>query len=256
MLNIIKFGGSIVNPDGRYDDRVISQFIQLVKKSKDQFIFVVGGGKLCRFVQDSSRPFLNAAWNNDETAVRRANDWLGISVTKINSEYVLQRFQKVLGEQVYPETILDPIRRVKEDKKNGKTAKAKHRVFFTGGWKPGCSTDKDMMLLAKTFRAEKVFKISDFEIVKKIKPLELAKLSGDEKVRALKAAPDVPQMNWKELVELVGNKWIPGLNTPFDPEAAALGYQMRKRLIMYIGRKEEFPKMLTGKKFRGTVVRG
>ncbi|MEK6845916.1 MAG: hypothetical protein AABY26_04100, partial [Nanoarchaeota archaeon] len=152
-----------------------------------------------------------------------------------------------LGKVVCPEQILDPTR---------KETAGNYRVFFTGGWKPGCSTDMDMMLLAKTFRAEKVFKISDFEIVKKIKPLELAKLSGEEKMRALKAAPEIQKMSWKEMVDLVGKKWIPGLNTPFDPEAAALGYQMRKRLTMYIGRKEEFPKMLVGKKFRGTVVRG
>ncbi len=244
-MNIVKFGGSIVNPDGKYAHKVINQFIQLVKESHDQFIFVVGGGKLCRRVQKASKPFLNEALN-DVQAVQRANDWLGISITKINAEYVLAQFQKKLGKAVYPKLILDPTKKINSNCK----------VFFTGGWVPGCSTDKDMMLLAKAFSASKVFKISDFEIVKRIKPLELAQALPEKKAEILAHAEEIKQMTWKELVNLVGTKWVPGLSTPFDPEATALGYALRKKLTVYIGRKEQFPKMVRGEKFRGTVVRG
>jgi uridylate kinase len=249
MINIVKFGGSIVNPNGKYDNVVINHFIQLVKekitKAQDKFIFVVGGGKLCRKIQEASKPFLQEALNEPE-AVQRANDWLGISTTKINAEYVLKQFQKKLGKTVEPQLILDPTRKVKSNCK----------VFFTSGWVPGCSTDKDMMLLAKTFNASKVFKISDFEIVKKIKPLELAKALPEKKAEILAYAPEIKQMTWKELVNLVGTTWVPGLSTPFDPEAAALGYTLRKKLTVYIGRKEQFPKMVRGERFRGTVVKG
>ncbi|MBI4980940.1 hypothetical protein HZC30_05290 [Candidatus Woesearchaeota archaeon] len=244
-MNIVKFGGSIVNPDGKYDNLVINQFIQLVEESNDKFIFVVGGGKLCRRVQEASKPFLQEALNETE-AVQRANDWLGISITKINAEYVLKQFQKKLGKAVYPQLILDPTKKLNSNCK----------VFFTGGWVPGCSTDKDMMLLAKAFHASKVFKLSDFEIVKKIKPLELAKALPEKKEEILAHAQELKQMMWKELVTLVGTKWVPGLSTPFDPEAAALGYTLRKKLTVYIGRKEQFPKMVRGEKFRGTVVKG
>ena len=244
-MNIIKFGGSIVNPDGKYDNKVISEFIELVRSSNDSFIFVVGGGKICRKVQDAAKPFLIEALNDDKE-VGRANDWLGSAVTWINGEYVIKKFKESLGEEVHPELIDNPTKKIK----------SKARIFFTGAWKPGCSTDKDMMLLAKTFKAEKVFKISDFEIVKNIRPLDLAKLSGEEKLNALKEAKEISEMSWKELVRLVGKEWNPGLSTPFDPQAAALGYKLRKRLTVYIGRKEQIPKMLRGEEFRGTVVRG
>ncbi len=205
---------------------------------------------MCRRVQEASKPFLQEAFNDkgkiDPQAVQRANDWLGISITKINAEYVLTQFQKKLGKAVYPQLILDPT------KKLNSTCK----VFFTGGWVPGCSTDKDMMLLAKAFHANKVFKLSDFEIVKKIKPLELAKALPEKKAEILAHAPELKQMTWKELVNLIGTKWVPGLSTPFDPEAAALGYTLRKKLTVYIGRKEQFPKMVRGERFRGTVVKG
>ena len=87
-MNIIKFGGSIVNPDGKYDNKVISEFIELVRSSNDSFIFVVGGGKICRKVQDAAKPFLIEALNEDKE-VGRANDWVGIATTNINGEYDL-----------------------------------------------------------------------------------------------------------------------------------------------------------------------
>lgn len=244
-MNIIKFGGSIVNPDGKYNNSVIDDFIGLVKRHHaESFIFVVGGGKICRFVQSSAKTHLEDALKDPEL-LARANDRLGIATTLINADYVLRRFYDQLGSEVYPEVILDPTHKVKGD----------GRVYFTGGWKPGCSTDKDMMLLAKTYHAERVFKISDFEIVKRISPLELSRYSGEDKLRALEKAEDIKEMTWKELTTLVGKEWKPGLNTPFDPEAARLGYRLRKNLIVYIGRYSELPKMLAGEEFRGTVVR-
>ena len=243
-MNIIKFGGSIVNPDGKYDDKVINEFIELVRDSKDKFIFVVGGGKLCRKIQGVAKKFLKEALK-DEKQVEYANDWLGIATTKINAGYVLQRFKEKLGEEVFPEVIIDPTHKITTE----------CRVLFAGGWKPGCSTDKDMMLLAETFKAKKVIKISDFEVVKKIKPQEFAKLSDKEKKIALMGAEDISKITWDELQDLVGKEWIPGLNTPFDPRAAEIGVQL-KDLTLYIGRKEQLEKMLSEEEFRGTVVNG
>ena len=98
-MNIIKFGGSIVNPDGKYDEKVIGEFIKLVKNSKDKFIFVVGGGKLCRKIQWVAKKFLKEALK-DEKQVEYANDWLGIATTKINAHYVLKKFEEKFGDEV------------------------------------------------------------------------------------------------------------------------------------------------------------
>ncbi|PIN76338.1 hypothetical protein COV17_02855 [Candidatus Woesearchaeota archaeon CG10_big_fil_rev_8_21_14_0_10_36_11] len=244
-MNIVKLGGSIVNPDGKYNDIAIQEFIDLAKNSKDKFIFIVGGGKLCRFVQDVSTPFFNEALQN-EKSVQRANDWVGIATTNINAEYVLNKFKETFGDEVYPQLLLDPTQKVD----------TKRRLFFTGGWKPGSSTDKDMMLLAETFNATNVFKISDFKIVKDIKPTEFAKVPAEEKDKVLSEANDIHGMTWNDLHSLVGAEWIPGLSTPFDPKAVQIGLKMKSTLTLYMGRKEEFPKMLTGKKFVGTIVKG
>lgn len=243
-MNIIKLGGSILNPDGKYNQKVIPEFISLVKNSKEKFIFVVGGGKLCRLIQSASQPFLTNALKEEKT-VSLANDEIGLAVTKINARYLLKKFQQKLTSQVYPEIILNPTQKIKSNA----------RVFFAGGWKPGCSTDKDMMLLAEAFQAKNIFKITDFPFVKKVKPLSLLNKSKEEKEKVLNKAENITAMSWKELQDLVGTQWVPGLNTPFDPEAAKIGLRLRKQLVLYIGKKEEFFSWIKSKKFKGTVVR-
>ncbi len=243
-MNIIKFGGSILNPDGKYDQKVIQEFIDLVKNSKEKFIFVVGGGKLCRLIQSASQPFLTEALKEDKK-ISLANDELGIAITKINAGYLLEKFQQKLKNQVHPEIIINPTQKIKSGA----------RIFFAGGWKPGCSTDKDMMLLAETFQAKNIFKISDFPCVKKVKPLSLLNKSKEEKEKILSKAESITSMTWKELQDLVGTKWVPGLNTPFDPEAAKIWLRLRKQLTLYIGKKDEFFSWIKSRKFRGTVVK-
>jgi uridylate kinase len=237
-MNIVKFGGSIVNPNGKYDDQVIQEFMKIAQKSGEGFVFVVGGGKICRLIQGAAKKYLEAAQGD----VKLGRDEIGIAVTKINAHYVLGKFLK-LGKQVYNEIIIDPTEKPETDCK----------IFIASGWRPGASTDLDMMLLAKSFKATKVFKISDFEIVKDVKPQKLAKLSDEEAKKELLQASEISTMRWDELKSLVGKEWVPGLHTPFDPAAAQMG---KPEVSLFIGRKEEFPKMLAGTEFRGTVVKG
>jgi len=244
-MNIVKLGGSIINPDGRYDHKFMAKLMDIVKGSGEHFIFVVGGGKLCRKVQAAAKPFLEEALTANER-ISYANDWLGIAVTKINAGYILEEFKEQLSSEVYPEIIIDPTKKIKSSA----------RIYFAGGWKPGCSTDKDMVLLAETYGAKKMVKVTDVEYVKKINPVRFSRLSELEKKKAWAEAKDIQEMSWKQLIDLTGTEWKPGLNTPFDPQAAELGYQLRKQVRLLLGRKEELRKMLTGERFKGTMVKG
>ena len=241
-MNIVKLGGSIINPNGKYDNEVIDEFISVVKNSKEGFIFVVGGGRICRLMVDSCELFIKKALVKDEW-IKEARDSVGIASTKINARYVMRRFREELGEDVHDEIILDPTIKV--------TSKA--RIFFASGWKPGHSTDNDMMMLAKAYKAKKVFKITNISYVKRISPTEVAKLSEREKKKALEKAEDIKQISWQELNELVGDSWDAGLNTPFDPTAAKLGATLKIELC--IGTKKFFLDTIKGKKFIGTVVK-
>ena len=244
-MNIVKFGGSIVNPDGRFDDTIIQEFITLVRNSREKFIFVVGGGKICRLMQDACQPFFEAALESDEH-IDGARDAVGIASTKINARYVLRKFVKEFGNSVYPEIILDPTQPVS----------TRFKVYIAAGWKPAMSTDADMMLLAQTFEGTRVFKISDFAYVKNVKPTDIAKMSEEEQKKTLALADDIETMKWGQLKELVGDEWIAGLNTPFDPEAVRVGMKLRRQVTLYIGEKDEFMRFLKTGEFHGTVVSG
>ncbi len=246
-MNIIKLGGSIINPNGKYDDNFINKLIQLVGKSKEKFIFIVGGGKLCRNIQHKSKTILKKALL-DSDKVNYANDWLGIAVTHINAHYVLEKFKMKLGKNVYPELLMDPTAKVKSSS----------RIFFAGGWKPGHSTDTDMMILAKTFEVGKAFKISDIKYVKDINPIKFSKLSKKKKRKTFQNAEIIETMTWPQLKALVGTKWIPGLNTPFDEEAVKIGLKSEKKekkITLHIGNKEALTNLLNHKRFKSTIIK-
>lgn len=241
---IVKLGGSLVNPDGKYDTKQIQQLITVVSKHTEKFLFIIGGGKICRLAQDVAEPYFHTAlpeeqWNN-------ARDEIGIAVTKINALYILRAFAQQLGNEVHPDVLIDPTQKVV----------SKSRIFFAAGWKPGHSTDKDMMLLARTFRATKVYKISNFPFVKKMSPSVYAKAPEQQKKKLLETAENITQITWEELQRLVGKEWVGGMNTPFDPSAAKIGVELAGTLVAYIGGLEQFFSSLAGKKFVGTVVKG
>ncbi len=240
-MNIVKLGGSIVNPDGKYDLKTINTFISLVEKSSEQFVFVVGGGKICRHIQDAGQPFVEAALPKED--VNEARDFIGIAITKINAMFVLNEFAKKLGEDVHHELIYNPTEKVKS------TA----RIFFAGGWKPGYSTDGDLMLLAQSFNGKRVFKITSIQKVRRVSPMDVQNVSGEEKQRLLDEAEEISKMTWQELADLVGTEWVSGMNTPFDPTAIDLGKSLPDTTL-YIGTQEEFFNFIENGEYNGTIV--
>ena len=235
-MNIIKYGGSKVYPVDSYDNKFIQSLIDLVKKySTQEFMIIVGGGRLARIKQEQEP---------EADADRR--DWLGIEATWENAQYVIDYFIKNGVGGVCPEVIKDPTKKIEG-----------YKIYFAGGWKPGNSTDLVTMTLAKIYSAERVIKISDFEIVKDFSPLKVKDLSKADRDNILAEAKDLPQATWQKMIDLVGTKWIPGLNTPLDPLAARLGYEI-KTVSLYICRESELDKILSGNlgTFKGTIVSG
>ncbi len=240
-MNIIKLGGSLVNPDGKYDDKLLSKLVKAID-NKQEYLFVVGGGVICRQSQDATAKFFRKALPKSQ--LNHSRDEIGIAVTKINARYVLDKLKKKYGDIVFDEVLINP----------NLDYKSKARIYVAGGWRPGHSTDMDMMLFARKFKANHIYKISNFPYVKRFSPIEFAKSKNKNKL--LKEAEDIKQISWKDLQNLVGYEWVPGLNTPFDSSAVKIGVKMRKTLTAYIGPINEFFKSIKGKGFKGTVVQG
>lgn len=222
---ILSVGGSIIIPKTGFDIAFLKKFRSLILsevKKGEKFILVIGGGATCRDYQEALKKTSKVS-NIDL-------DWLGIHSTWFNAEFVKMLF---VG-YVYSEVIKNPTEKIKTNKS----------IIIAGGWKPGCSTDKDAVLLAENFGAREMLNLSNIDYV------------FDKDPNKYKNAKKIEEINWKEFRKnIVGYKWVPGKNVPFDPVAAGLAEKLGLKVGILKGTDlAEVKKALTGKKFKGTLV--
>lgn len=186
---ILSVGGSIIIPKTGFDISFLKRFRELILKEAQQgqkLILVIGGGATCRSYQDAARQVI--------TMTDADLDWLGIHTTIYNAQFVRMLFKGVAHDEI----VTNPTKKVKTQKK----------IIIAAGWKPGCSTDKDAVLLAKAYGAREVINLSNIDYV----------YDSDPKLNP--KAKRIGRISWKEFRKIVGNKWSPGANVPFDPIAA------------------------------------
>lgn len=222
---IISVGGSIVIPHTGFDISFLKKFRNLILsrvKKGEKFILVIGGGATCRNYQ-SALSKVNKVSNTEL-------DWLGIYTTWFNAEFVKLLF----GKFVYEEVIKNPTLKIKTNKP----------IIIAGGWKPGCSTDKDAVLMAKNFGAKELINLSNIEYV------------YDQDPKKFKDAKKIEKIAWPEFRKnVVGYKWVPGKNVPFDPMASGLAEKLKLKVSILNGTDlGEVEKAVGNKKFKGTVI--
>jgi uridylate kinase len=230
-VQVISLGGSVIAPD-----RVDVAFLRSFRKALLEFleadgerrvILVCGGGGPAREYQGAYRAVLSEGGRSE--AEKEALDWLGIAATKLNAELLRFLFLPHCPERV----VSDP------------TALAVFpgRVLVAAGWKPGCSTDYDAVLLAERFQADTVINLSNVPGV----------YSADPKVDP--QARPLEHLSWAELQALVGRTWVPGANVPFDPVATEHAARIGLRVVMAAGRNiENFKRILNGEPFEGSTI--
>ncbi len=221
---IISLGGSLVCP-GEIDTAFLSDFRKLILdyiERGNRVIIVCGGGAICRKYQKAAE---------EVTKVSHTNlDWVGIAATRINAELV----RAIFSEQAYKEVVVNPTRKVNTVKK----------IIIGCGWLPGCSSDKDAVLWARSFGAKRVINMSNIDYI------------YDKDPRKFKDAKQIKKISWNELLKITGTKWIPGKNVPFDPEAAKLAKKLGLEVVVLNGKNlKNFKNCLEGKKFAGSVIR-
>jgi uridylate kinase len=221
---ILSVGGSIVIPKAGFNIPFLKNFRAIVLnevKRGQKFILVVGGGATCRVYQK--------ALSEVVPGTSQDLDYLGIASTHFNAEFVRLLF----GSVAYSEIIKNPTKKIK-------TSKA---IIIAGGWKPGCSTDTDAVLLAKNFGADEIINLSNIDYV------------YDSDPHTNSRAKKFTQLSWKELRVIVGNTWNPGAHVPFDPLAAKLAQHLRLRVRFVLGTNlKQVRQVLQGKKHEGTLI--
>lgn len=220
---IISLGGSLVVPE-EIDVAFLKGFRNLilshVKKGR-RFIIIVGGGKVCRKYQKAASQITNLA--------REDLDWLGIHSTRLNAHLLRTIFRDV----AHPVIIKNPTERIQTNKP----------VIIAAGWKPGCSTDYDAVMLAKNFKVRAVLNLSDIDYV------------YDNDPDTHRDAKPIKRMSWKDFRKMFGSEWSPGLNAPFDPVASREAQKLGLRAVIVNGRNiSNLRRLLEEKEFIGTVI--
>ncbi len=220
---IISLGGSIIVPD-KIDFKFLKKFKELILKFINEgykFVIVTGGGKTCRNYQGAAR----------EVGVLNLEDldWIGIHASRLNAHLVRTIFRKESHSKINtnPE----------------ETEPFKESILVAAGWKPGWSTDYDAALLAKAYGAKRVINLSNIDYV------------YDKDPKKFKDAKPLKEVDWNTFINLMGTKWGPGSNLPFDPMASRLGKKLGLEVVVLKGTKlKNFKKYLKGEKFKGTVI--
>ena len=220
----ISLGGSLIVPE-EIDSTWIKEFKSFIEKyikKGYRFILISGGGKTARKYQNAAREI--AGLTGDDL------DWLGIHATRINAHLIRTIFRKL----AHPEVIKNPHDKIK----------FKEKILVAAGWKPGFSTDFDAVLLAEKFNVKKIINLSNIDYVYDKDP----KKHSDAKI--------IKDISWKDFRKIVGNKWDPGLNAPFDPIASKRAQELGIEVAIMNGKNiNNIEDYLDNKKFIGTIIK-
>ncbi len=249
VLHIISVGGSLIVPD-EIDVSFIKEFKDLILKrveKGDRFILVCGGGKICRKYQKALDDLSDLGDLGDLDGDNNEDkDWLGISVTRLNAEFIRLVFKDI----AYKNVVENPNFKIefdsngggKDGSRNGSSDEKK--VLVACGWKPGCSTDKNAVLLAENFKAKSIINLSNVDYV----------YSEDPKKNP--NAKKLKEISWSDFKKLVGDKWNPGLNMPFDPIASKEASNLGLKVAIINGKNlKSLNRFLDEKEFKGTLIR-
>ncbi len=220
----ISLGGSLIVPE-EIDISWIKEFKNFIEKyikKGYRFILISGGGKTARKYQNAAKEI--AGLTGDDL------DWLGIHATRINAHLIRTIFRRLS----HPEIIKNP----------NENIDFKEKILVAAGWKPGFSTDFDAVLLAKNFNVKKIINLSNIDYVYNKDP------------RKFKDAKIIKDISWIDFRKIVGSKWDPGLNAPFDPIASKEAEKLGLEVAIMNGKNiKNIEDYLENKEFIGTLIK-
>lgn len=225
---VISLGGSIIVPED-INVEFLKEFrefiVEQIKKDKSKrFVIICGGGGVNRMYNNALKEIMSPSMPSDETL-----DLLGISVTAMNAYFV----KLIFGALAYEKVVDNPTKKINTDK----------RIIIGCGWKPGCSTDNDAVLIACNFGADTIINLTDVDYVYTTDP------------RQFRDAQKIEKMSWKDARKIIGDKWTPKLRVPFDPSAAKLAEKNKLKVIIAKGTDlANLRNILEGKPFKGTTI--
>jgi uridylate kinase len=221
-------GGSLFFDDkGMPNTLFLSQLNSFVRAYVGQgmrFMLIAGGGAICRVYQRAANAVIEQMSDYDL-------DWLGIHATRLNG----QLLRTIFVDIAHPRMI---------ENYDHKLENWVESVVIGAGWKPGWSTDYCAVSLAKDNDAKLMINLSNIDTV------------YDSDPRINPQAQAITETNWDNIKKIVGDKWSPGMNTPFDPVATQLASQINLQVVVANGNNfDNLRELFSGGDFVGTVIR-
>lgn len=218
----------MIVPDGGIDTRFLTDFNKFIRKKVAlgcHFFIVTGGGATCRHYQQAASIICGKKMADIDL------DWLGVHSTRLNGHLLRTIFRDIAYQYLIKH--YDMI-----DKKA-----LDYKVVIGVGWQPGWSTDYDAVLLAQDYNLDLLINMSDTDYIYDKDPDK----SPDAK--------PLKKIKWDKIIKIMGKRWVPGQNVPFDPVAAQLAKKIGLRVINCDGRDlKNLDKIIAGKRFKGTVI--
>jgi len=227
---VISVGGSLIVPAGGINVKWLKEFRAFIlreTKNYAKIYLICGGGSIARNYIKAAKEIFPV--NHENKNWEQTRDWLGISATRLNARLI----KTIFGSLAYPELVLDPTAAIKTNKK----------IIIAGGYKPGWSTDYVAVLMARHNKADLVINLSNIDYVYEKDPREFPE------------AKRIEAINWPNFQKIVGTKWRPGLNAPFDPIASKEASKSKLKVIILNGENiKNLESCLDNKEFKGTVI--
>ena len=222
---VISLGGSLVIPNGGIDTPFLKDFNLFIRQKIARgwrFFIVVGGGATARHYIDSAREIVGQISDWDL-------DFLGIHTTQLNAHMIRTIFRDV----AHPRVIMNYQKKI---------VNLQEPLVIAAGWKPGCSTDYDAMLLVRDYGAKALINMSNIDSV------------FDKDPKKHPDAKPVKSISWKEYSGMNNGEWSPGFSSPFDPVATKLAMQLDCSVYVIGKDLENLGNLLDGKDFKGTII--
>ncbi len=225
---VMSIGGSLIVPDEGIDTKFLADlngFVrsELAKNKKRQFFLVAGGGRITRHYQKAAQSVMGHELTHEDL------DWLGIHSTRLNAQLLRTIFRDIAHPYILKH--YDIIRKPTEP------------VVIASGWKPGSSTDFDAVLICEDYNVKSIINLTNIDTV------------FDKDPKIYKDAKPIHRISWTDFRKIVGDKWTPGLNAPFDPIAAKRAHKLGAKVAVLSGHNfQNLQNYIDGKDFLGTVI--
>lgn len=224
---VLSLGGSLVVPNGGIDTQFLINFNAFIRdqisSKKRRFFITVGGGGTTRHYQKAANEVQTDHIDDVDL------DWLGLHATRLNAQLVRTIFRDIADQRVikHYEVIL------KIDKP----------IAIAAGWKPGWSTDYCAITLCQDYGITHAINLTNIDHV------------YDSDPRTNPQAKPLSDITWESYRKMVGDKWTPGMNAPFDPIASKLAQDLNVTVKILNGKNlDNLANALDEKDFVGTTI--